>query len=234
MSGLAGSLSADLLKLRKRWMPYVLLLVMLAGAAQAYANRWAVKPGRRAVVLTNNDSGYGAALDLRDAGVEIAAVVGLRQNPDGALTDRAESSGIRVMAEHGIVSVQGKLRVEGVKVAPLAAGGQGIGQPVETLACDLVLNAGGFTPTVHLFSQARGKLQWDESRQWFRPGTPGPASAMSTAPTGLTATMTDAPSAKPGAGTLPSGVSAAPSRTTASISLRPEKNRAALKSTGLR
>ena len=33
MSGLAGSLSADILKLRKRWMPYVLLLLMLAGAA---------------------------------------------------------------------------------------------------------------------------------------------------------------------------------------------------------
>lgn len=33
MSGLAGSIRADVLKLRQRWMPYVLLLVMLAGAA---------------------------------------------------------------------------------------------------------------------------------------------------------------------------------------------------------
>ncbi len=147
--------------------------VMLAGAAQAYANRWAVQPGKRAVILTNNDSAYGAALDLQTAGVEIAAVVDLRQNPDGLLTERAESAGIRVLADHGIVGVEGRFRVEGVKVAPLAADGQAIGQPVESLDCDLVLNAGGFTPTVHLFSQSRGKLVWDERRHWFRPGQPG-------------------------------------------------------------
>ncbi len=147
--------------------------VMLAGAAQAFVNRWAVKPGNKAVIVTNNDSAYGAALDLKAAGVEIAAVVDLRQNPDGLLTDKAEAAGIRVLADHGVIAVEGKLRVSGVKIAPLAANGQGIGQPVESIACDLVLNAGGFTPTVHLFSQAKGKLAWDEAHQWFRPGQAG-------------------------------------------------------------
>jgi len=147
--------------------------VMLASAAQAYVNRWAVKPGTKAVVVTNNDSAYGAALDLKAAGVEIAAVVDLRQNPDGALTDKAEAAGIRVLADHGVIAVQGRARVSGVQIAPLAANGQGIGQPVESVACDLVLNAGGFTPTVHLFSQAKGRLAWDETRQWFRPGEAG-------------------------------------------------------------
>ena len=153
--------------------------VMLAGAAQAFVNRWAVKPGTKAVVVTNNDSAYGAALDLKAAGVEIAAVVDLRQNPDGALTDRAEAAGIRVLADHGVIAVLGKARVSGVQIAPLAANGQGIGQPVETVACDLVLNAGGFTPTVHLFSQAKGKLAWDETRQWFKPGQAGQPNQLS-------------------------------------------------------
>jgi sarcosine oxidase subunit alpha len=153
--------------------------VMLAGAAQAFVNRWAVKPGSKAVVVTNNDSAYGAALDLKAAGVEIAAVVDLRQNPDGALTDRAEAAGIRVLADHGVIAVQGKARVTGVQIAPLAANGQGIGQPVETVACDLLLNAGGFTPTVHLFSQAKGKLAWDEARQWFKPGQAGQPNQLS-------------------------------------------------------
>src|SRR3984893_2944328 len=31
---------------------------------------------------------------------------------------------------------------------------------------------GGFTPSVHLFSQSRGKLLWDEGLQAFLPGTP--------------------------------------------------------------
>ena len=32
--------------------------------------------------------------------------------------------------------------------------------------------AGGFTPTLHLFSQLRGKLTWDDVRQAFRPAVP--------------------------------------------------------------
>ncbi|HKF96689.1 MAG TPA: glycine cleavage T C-terminal barrel domain-containing protein, partial [Steroidobacteraceae bacterium] len=38
--------------------------------------------------------------------------------------------------------------------------------------CDLVLMSGGYTPSVHLFSQSRGKLQWDEALQAFLPGAP--------------------------------------------------------------
>src|SRR5215510_10213117 len=49
--------------------------VMLAGAVRTYVNRYAVAPGRRAVVFTTNDSGYEAAIDLADAGIDVAAVV---------------------------------------------------------------------------------------------------------------------------------------------------------------
>ncbi|GAA3414985.1 2Fe-2S iron-sulfur cluster-binding protein [Streptosporangium vulgare] len=52
--------------------------VMLAGSARAYANRYGVLPGRRAVVFTTGDSAYAAARDLAAAGVEIAAVVDTR------------------------------------------------------------------------------------------------------------------------------------------------------------
>jgi sarcosine oxidase subunit alpha len=41
---------------------------------------------------------------------------------------------------------------------------------VQIMPCDLVLMSGGFTPTVHLFSQSRGKLVWDEKTQSFLPG----------------------------------------------------------------
>jgi sarcosine oxidase subunit alpha len=38
------------------------------------------------------------------------------------------------------------------------------------LPCDLVLMSGGYTPSVHLFSQSRGKLLWDDALQAFIPG----------------------------------------------------------------
>lgn len=52
--------------------------VMLASAARAYVNRWAVAPGRRAVVFTTTDAGLAAAGDLHAAGIEVADVVDAR------------------------------------------------------------------------------------------------------------------------------------------------------------
>ena len=53
--------------------------VMLANAAQEYVNRYAVRPGRTAVVFTNNDSAYDVALDLVAGGVAVAALVDVRE-----------------------------------------------------------------------------------------------------------------------------------------------------------
>lgn len=55
--------------------------VMLTSAAQRLMKLYAVKPGKRAVVLTGNDDGYLAALDLYEQGVEVAALVDLRSGP---------------------------------------------------------------------------------------------------------------------------------------------------------
>lgn len=143
--------------------------VMTASAVQAYVNRFAVKPGSRAVVFTNNDSGYGAALDMAAAGIAVAAVVDARPAPAGPLTERAEAEGLRIIAESAIVAVEGKNRVKGVRVAELSADGKSaVGTP-EAIACDLVANSGGWNPTVHLFCQAKGKLRWDDAHACFVP-----------------------------------------------------------------
>ncbi len=143
--------------------------VMTASAVQTYVNRYAVKPGRRAVVFTNNDSGYGAALDMTAAGIEVAAVVDTRPTPAGPLTERAEAQGLRILAESAIVGVEGKKRVKGVRVAELAADGKTMVGEVEAIDCDLVANSGGWNPTVHLFCQAKGKLRWDDDHACFVP-----------------------------------------------------------------
>jgi sarcosine oxidase, subunit alpha len=143
--------------------------IMLASAAQTYANRYGVAPGRRAVLFTSNDGAYRAALDLAKAGVEVAAVVDLRADPHGPLPAEARERGIRVIGGHAVVGTTGFRRVASVKVAPLDAAGERIGGPVQTFACDLVLNSGGWNPAVHLFSQSRGKLRYDVDLAAFVP-----------------------------------------------------------------
>ncbi|MGH7153715.1 MAG: glycine cleavage T C-terminal barrel domain-containing protein, partial [Acetobacteraceae bacterium] len=44
---------------------------------------------------------------------------------------------------------------------------------VRAVACDALLMSGGWTPSVHLFSQSRGRLRFDDDLQAFVPGETG-------------------------------------------------------------
>ena len=112
---------------------------MLASAAQTYVNRYGSAPGKRAVVLTNNDTAYQVALDLVDAGVSVAAIVDVRDNPDGELVANARSRGIEILADHAITRVKGKLAVSEVEVRRLTSDGKSVTSDGRSISCDLVL-----------------------------------------------------------------------------------------------
>jgi sarcosine oxidase subunit alpha len=142
--------------------------IMLAGAAQAYLNRYGVRAGSRAVLVTATDSAYQAALDLQAAGVQIAAIAELRGSADGVLPQAARRTGIEIMTGASVLGTRGNRRVSGIEYT--AADKSGAQQP-RSLPCDLVLMSGGYTPSVHLFSQSRGALKWDEAARVFVPAT---------------------------------------------------------------
>ncbi len=144
--------------------------VMLASAAQAYVNRYAVKPGGRAVVFTGNDGAYAAALDLAGAGVNVAALVDLRPSPRGPLVEAARGRGIEVLGGHAIVATHGARRVSGVEVMRLNDAADAVLGAPRRIECDLVCASGGWNPAVHLFSQSRGRLRFDDEAACFVPG----------------------------------------------------------------
>ncbi len=143
--------------------------IMLASAARAYVKRYAVKPGTRAVVFTNNDSAYSAALDLAAADIEVAAIVDVRRNLDGPLATEARSRGIEVLTGHAVVSAHGGRRVRAVAVRALNETNDSLVGAQRLLQCDLVCLSGGWNPAVHLFSQSRGRLRWDSDNACFVP-----------------------------------------------------------------
>ncbi len=142
---------------------------MLAGAARTYLNRYGVICGRRAAVFTSNDSAYAAALELAAAGVEIAAVVDLRVEP-GAWGEAAAAKGLRVIAGSAVAAVRGAQAVKAIEVAKLGIDGASLAGGREIVRCDLLLNSGGWTPSVHLFSQSGGRLAYDDALGAFVPG----------------------------------------------------------------
>ncbi|WP_225772553.1 sarcosine oxidase subunit alpha family protein [Inquilinus sp. Marseille-Q2685] len=145
--------------------------ILLAGAARAYLHRWGVKVGDRVVVATADDSAYATALDLAAAGVAVPAIVDVRPDPDGPLVRAARAAGLPVYAGHAVVGTSGRLRVNEVRLMPLAADGRSVRRGAETtIACDAVAMSGGWNPVLNLQSQSRGRLRWDEARSTFMPG----------------------------------------------------------------
>ncbi len=139
--------------------------VMLAAAARAYLNHYGVAVGRNVGVYTANDSAYAAAIDLKKAGVEVAAIVDLRDNPAGDVIDEARALGIEIHGGRAVVGVGGKLRVSSMTVQPKNGGGGG-----RTIPIDALLMSAGWTPSVHLFSQSRGKVAFNDEVKRFLPG----------------------------------------------------------------
>ncbi|HEX9170203.1 MAG TPA: 2Fe-2S iron-sulfur cluster-binding protein [Roseiarcus sp.] len=115
--------------------------VMSADAALVYLRRYAVVIGKRIVVATNNDSAYAVAEALAEAGAEVELLDTRVAGPSCQL------SVTRSAAIEGVVGARG---VEAVRV-----GGR-------TRDCDALLLSGGWSPTVHLYAQARGRLRYDE------------------------------------------------------------------------
>ncbi|HXL97040.1 MAG TPA: glycine cleavage T C-terminal barrel domain-containing protein, partial [Steroidobacteraceae bacterium] len=142
--------------------------IMLAAAARSFLNRYAVIPGRRAVLITACDEGYRAALDLYQAGTAIAMIGDVRARAEGAWAEAARTAGLPVQTQCTVLGTRGRLRVSAIRLARVDAQRRMIGSS-QTHACDLVLMSGGFTPSVHLHSQSRGKLAWDDTVQSFIP-----------------------------------------------------------------
>ena len=142
--------------------------VMLASAARAYVSQYGVKPGKRAVVFTNNDDAYRTALDLERVGVEIAAVVDTRPNAGREATARLEDRGVPQLRKHAIIRSIGRGAVKAALVAPL--GSDGTPGPARHLDCDLIAVSGGWDPCTHLHCQAGGNAAYREDIAAFVPG----------------------------------------------------------------
>jgi sarcosine oxidase subunit alpha len=144
--------------------------ILLAGAAGSYLNRYGVLAGRRIALVTANDAAYQTALDLQAAGAQIAAIADVRSTADGALPQAARAAGLTVHEHMTVIGTGGGTRVTELMLA--RCDGEGRVQRAGSLrvSCDALLMSGGYTPSVHLFSQTRGRLLWDETLQAFLPG----------------------------------------------------------------
>ena len=120
---------------------------MLAAAAATYITDFAVRPGSRAAIFTTNDSTDDLAPVLASAAIGLETVVDTRRG-EAVVATEADEAG----------------RLDAIVIGRLDGTG-----PYRRIAVDLLLVSGGWNPNVHLWSQSRGTLRFDERIAAFVP-----------------------------------------------------------------
>ena len=143
--------------------------VMLAGAARRYAGEFGVLPGRRIAVFTNNDSAYQAAADLARAGATISAIIDTRSVIGAAARGLAEQAGGELMLGHAVSATSGGKALTGLTAQRLDAAAGTVSGEKTNIAVDCLAVSGGWSPAIHLASQAGNAPKWDDDLQAFLP-----------------------------------------------------------------
>lgn len=144
--------------------------ILLTSAAQRLVKLYAVRPGQKTVILTGNDDGYLAALDLAEAGIDVVALVDMRQGPtDSALLQAVKQKSIQCYLQSTVYEAlhsKGMLQVTGVDIRRIEAEGK-VSTQAQTVSCDTLCMSSGYMPVYQLLCQAGAKLSYNDTKAQF-------------------------------------------------------------------
>ncbi len=138
--------------------------IFLGEGVQRLINLYGVKPGKRALVFTNNTYGYEIASELIDAGVEISGLVIAKGGPivDESLQSKLTEKGALILNGYGLLEAKGSREVTGAVVAKVNEEGELIPGSAKALTCDLIVLSIGSEPANALLYQAGCEITLDE------------------------------------------------------------------------
>ncbi|MFT4020262.1 MAG: 2Fe-2S iron-sulfur cluster-binding protein [Acinetobacter sp.] len=143
--------------------------VILTSAAQRLVKLYAVKPGQDMVILTGNDDGYLAALDFIEAGINITALVDLRQSAANLSLQHTVERKVKCYFGSTVYEAlhdTAMHRVTGVDIRRIVAEGQVATESIK-FNCDVLCMSSGYMPVYQLLCQAGAKLSYDDKKAEF-------------------------------------------------------------------
>jgi sarcosine oxidase subunit alpha len=147
--------------------------IFLAGGLQRLMHRDLIRPGNTAVVVTNNDWGYGMAHQLMDADVAVAAIIDNRQDQKSFASiefQKAKDAAISIFPQHEIVAALGRRHIKGVRIKPLNTDTGGKPAQKIKIGCDVLCIAGSRIPANELIFQrtSQGQYTLESPHQFMR------------------------------------------------------------------
>jgi sarcosine oxidase, subunit alpha len=143
--------------------------IMLSTAVKKYADFYGVACGKKTVFFTNNDSVYESALCLHNKGINVTAIIDIRENSNSKIVKSVKEVGIKIYWSHSVVDTNGYKRLNNISIMKLSNDGLSVIGKRISISCDCLAISGGWTPAVHLFTQSGGKLYFDEENKVFLP-----------------------------------------------------------------
>ena len=141
--------------------------ILLSSAAECYVNRYAVVPGEKMVLYTNQESGYRVAASLLERGIRLAAIVDARSPVPTRHHRFAREAGIPLYPGHEVVEAKGGLRLKGLVIRKMD---DSLEPRDIRLDCDTLIQSAGWAPVLHLQSQRGIKPVYHPALDTYLPG----------------------------------------------------------------
>ncbi len=140
--------------------------VMLASSFEKYIHRYGVTPDEKPVIFTNNSSTISLVKSLTNLNSKPTAYIDCRNKKDieQETIDYLLKNNIPFYPESEVEGCEGNKKVEKVYVRN--------GGSIFSVKASMLCPSGGFNPDIHLFTQSKGLVKWDDQIISFKPDTP--------------------------------------------------------------
>ncbi len=138
--------------------------VMLAASFEKYIHRYGVVPDESPVIFTNNSSTFSIVRSLVDLGHKPKAYVDIRDQKkiESETIELLTKNNIPLYAKSEIEGCDGKNEIKNVSIRVKK-------DKTIKVKTSMLCISGGFNPDIHLFTQSKGLLKWDEKLLTFKP-----------------------------------------------------------------
>ena len=138
--------------------------IMLCSSFEKYMCRYGVMPSKETVIFSNNTNSESLVFSLIKKGFKPKAYIDSRsgENIEPDLFDLIRKNDIPLYTNSQIKGAYGNKKLQKILVEDSSGG-------VNEIKTDFLCLSGGINPDVHLFTQSKGLLDWDEKDLTYKP-----------------------------------------------------------------
>ena len=140
--------------------------VMLASSFEKYIHRYGVVPETKPVIFTNNSSSISLIKSLLNLNCKPLVYIDSRKEHEieDETKELLKNNEIIFYPHSEVEGCEGNKKVEKINIRSEGS--------IKTIKASMLCVSGGYNPDIHLFTQSKGLVKWDEKILSFKPDTP--------------------------------------------------------------